>query len=185
MSGPLAALGDAFGGPGGDEVQALVVDRYLDDLLSAGDRRAVDAPADVALDPDLRYAARALRERLTRVHPSFRFEERVAARLSELAHRQSVRVAVGDGGAWPAPMAALELIPGLDPADLAALANGDPSRSGAPAGRVPRQLLVGGALTSAALSLAGAAFVAWRRGRSPLDPMTRAVRAVGARRGSA
>jgi hypothetical protein len=33
-------------------------------------------------------------------------------------------------------------------------------------------------LTSAALSLAGAAYVAWRRGRPPANAMTRAVRAV-------
>jgi HAMP domain-containing protein len=33
-------------------------------------------------------------------------------------------------------------------------------------------------LTSAALSIAGAAFVAWRRNRNPTDPMHRAVRAV-------
>jgi hypothetical protein len=41
-----------------------------------------------------------------------------------------------------------------------------------------RPLLIGGALTSAALSLAGAAFVAWWRTR-PATPMARAVRAVG------
>jgi hypothetical protein len=44
-----------------------------------------------------------------------------------------------------------------------------------------RPLLIGGALTSAALSLAGAALVAWRRTR-PGSPMVRAARAVrGAR----
>jgi hypothetical protein len=50
-----------------------------------------------------------------------------------------------------------------------------------PAG--PRPLFVGGALTSAALSLAGAAFVAWRLTRgAPADPMARAVRAARAAR---
>ena len=41
-----------------------------------------------------------------------------------------------------------------------------------------RPLLVGGALTSAALSIAGAAYVAWRLSRPGTDPMARAVRAV-------
>jgi hypothetical protein len=49
-----------------------------------------------------------------------------------------------------------------------------------------RPLLVGSALTSAALSLAGAAFVAWRLTRgAPSDPMARAVRAARAARGTA
>jgi hypothetical protein len=53
-----------------------------------------------------------------------------------------------------------------------------------PAG--PRPLVVGGALTSAALSLAGAAFVAWRLTRgAPADPMARAVRAARAAREAA
>jgi hypothetical protein len=41
-----------------------------------------------------------------------------------------------------------------------------------------RPLLIGGALTSAALSIAGAAYVAWRLNRAPSDPMARAVRAI-------
>ena len=41
-----------------------------------------------------------------------------------------------------------------------------------------RPLLIGGALTSAALSLAGAAYVAWRFNRPPGGPMVRAARAV-------
>jgi hypothetical protein len=51
---------------------------------------------------------------------------------------------------------------------------------------VARPLLVGGALTSAALSLAGAAFVAWRLTRgAPTDPMARAVRSARAARAAA
>jgi hypothetical protein len=42
-----------------------------------------------------------------------------------------------------------------------------------------RPLLIGGALTSAAISLAGAAWVAWRRGRPTRgSAMVRAARAV-------
>ncbi len=40
---------------------------------------------------------------------------------------------------------------------------------------IGRPLLIGGALTSAALSLAGAAYVAWRLNRPPASPMARAV----------
>ena len=41
-----------------------------------------------------------------------------------------------------------------------------------------RPLIIGGALTSAALSLAGAAYVAWRLNRPAAGPMARAARAV-------
>ncbi|HET9084361.1 MAG TPA: hypothetical protein VFN41_08120, partial [Candidatus Limnocylindrales bacterium] len=41
-----------------------------------------------------------------------------------------------------------------------------------------RPVVIGGVLTSAAISIAGAAFVAWRRGRPVGDPMSRAVRSV-------
>jgi hypothetical protein len=56
----------------------------------------------------------------------------------------------------------------------------DPERTG-----LARPLLLGGAVTSAALSLAGAAFVAWRVSRGAGDdPMVRAVRAARAVRGA-
>ena len=80
------------------QVDALVADRYLDALLAAGDRRADDAPADAALDPDLRHAARVLRRSLVRVHPSFRFEERLATRLADLAAAQSGSALAAAGG---------------------------------------------------------------------------------------
>ena len=73
------------------EVDALVADRYLDALLAAVDRHADDAPSDATLDPDVREAARVLRASLVRVHPSFRFEERLAGRLAELAASQAAR----------------------------------------------------------------------------------------------
>jgi hypothetical protein len=43
---------------------------------------------------------------------------------------------------------------------------------------IGRPLLIGGALTSAALSIAGAAYIAWRIRRPLRSPMSRAVRAV-------
>lgn len=141
------------------EIEALVTDRYLDALLAAAECRTPDAPADPALDPVLRSAAIRLRDELVRVHPSFRFEERLARRLAEAAAGMRLATAVGgEGTILPFPGAAPE---GAD------TARPNPRRP----------LLVGGAVTSAALGLAGAAFVAWRRTRgAPTDPMARAIR---------
>ena len=52
---------------------------------------------------------------------------------------------------------------------------------------LPRPLLIGGALTSAALSLAGAALVAWRLAHPsrPASPMARAARVAHAARAAA
>ena len=83
------------------EIEALVVDRYLESLLARAPRDTTDVPED------LRATADRLATGLPRYHPSFR----------------------------------------------------------------------GGVVTSAAISLA-AAWMAWRRGRPPADPMMRAVRAV-------
>ena len=188
------------------DVEALQTDRYLDALLSAVERRAPDVPADPAVDAALRLAARRLRDELVRTHPSFRFEERLARRLADAAARMRLATAAGGEAEaaiipFPAPLLA-------DPALAAELANPDlaallgardpapaaPGFPAAPAGPpslpfrpvVARPLLVGGALTSAALSLAGAAFVAWRLTRgAPTDPMARAVRAARAARAAA
>lgn len=97
-------------------------------------------PAAV-VDPDLIEAARILRGTLVRVHPSFRFEERLAARLGTaaevLAHRNPVPRARRGGD--------LIRFPGI----------------GQPAVRVPRRVLIGGAIASG-VSLAGAAYLARR-----------------------
>ena len=229
------------------EVEALVTDRYLEALLLAADRRAEDAPSDPALDPALRGAARRLRDELVRVHPSFRFEERLARRLAEAAAGLRLAATAGDeatvipfpapflgdaglveelanpelaallgaplapDGALLAPDGALlaphvaALGPDLAAGRLAAAAGpphaprrgvavrppepgrliGDPPGAIDAAARsaARRPLLVGGAVTSAALSLAGAAFVAWRLTRgAPTDPMARAVRLARAAR---
>ncbi len=162
------------------QVDALVADRYLDALLAAGDRRADDTPADAAMGPELRGAARVLRRSLVRVHPSFRFEERLAARLADLAAAQArpALVAAGGGSLIPFPVgrpAALEggrcagvddplldavLRGDLDPADEAAMERA----AGTPVDRRP--LIVGGTvITSAALSIVGVAIMAWRASR--------------------
>lgn len=201
--------------PGGFEsveIEALVTDRYLEALLAAAERRAPDAPALPELDPTVRAAARRLRDELVRVHPSFRFEERLARRLGEAAAGMRLAAAGGDATVVPFPGRLLDdpdLAGELDNPDLAALVRSPAATTGAPlaadgqlvdigrpgdavpagtlaadarpAARNP--LFVGGAVTSAALSLAGAAFVAWRLSRgAPTDPMARAVRATRAAR---
>ena len=209
------------------EIDALQTDRYLDALLSAAERRAHDVPADAAMDPTLRLAARRLRDELVRTHPSFRFEERLARRLADAAFRMRLATAAGGEAEatvipFPAPLLAdPTLAPELANPELAALFGApDPAHraggaardagggeaaetgtgaAGAAPSQVPadaaawpfgpfaaRPLLVGSALTSAALSLAGAAFVAWRLTRgAPSDPMARAVRAARAAHGTA
>jgi hypothetical protein len=184
------------------EVEALVADRYLDALLAAVDRHAVDTPADSSLDPDVREAARVLRASLVRVHPSFRFEERLASRLADLAAAQAAPAlaAGGEGasagtlvafpGLQPAPLEADPLLGAilrgeLDPTDEAAVDRAlDAGTGSGIAAR--RALLVGGGITSAAISLVGVAYVAWRASR-PAPPrsnraMARAARAARARR---
>ena len=138
------------------EADALRTDHYLDDLLSAGDRGALGVPADTTLDARIREVARAIHAGAVRVHPSFRFEERLARRLADAA--AGARVAAGGGAAD-----VIALIPrgvGDDPIAEA-------SSPGTAERVLPvRPIIVGGAITSAAISIAGAAFVAWRIARA-------------------
>jgi hypothetical protein len=141
----------AFGRDG--DIEAFVVDRYLESLLA---REAV-VPAGVPAE--MQRTARRLAADLPRHHPSFRFEEALAARLAAVARR------IGAGELVDLPLPS-------DEEGTAARGAGGPAWSA-----LMRPALIGGVLTSAALSIAGAAFVAWRRAR-PLDPMARAARAV-------
>jgi len=158
----------------GDEIDAMVTDRYLDALLSAHAAGSERTPASAELDPAIRRAADRLSSELPRLHPSFRFEDGLWLRLSEVARGMRLGALSGAAGA-PIPLA------GATPADpaLAELAALVDAAGRDPDGQHPvRPLLVGGALTSAALSIAGAAYVAWRLSRPGTDPMARAVRAV-------
>ncbi|HET9345153.1 MAG TPA: hypothetical protein VFO05_05570 [Candidatus Limnocylindrales bacterium] len=154
----------------GAEVEALLTDLYLERLLSrvGADR----GPADADLDPALRRASDRLRRDLTRVHPSFRFEERLAVRLAEAAAAARLPAAAGGGSVVALRPRMAGPGAGFDP--LADDIPDDDRRD------IPVPLLIGGALTSAALSLAGAAFVAWRWSRTgrSVSPMVRAARAV-------
>ena len=155
----------------GTEVEALLTDLYLERVLA---RHGTDrGPADADLDPALRHASDRLRRDLTRVHPSFRFEERLALRLAEAAVAARLPVAAGAGGGVVTFRGEAAVAnEGFDP-----LAD-DPDDEHR---ELPVPLLIGGALTSAAISLAGAAaYVAWRWARPGrgASPMVRAARAV-------
>src|SRR4051812_1255796 len=80
---------------------ALLTDLYLDALLAdavlGSFRDGLDA-VDRELDPAARRAADRLRRDLARVHPSFRFEERLATRLAEAAVAMRLPVAAGAEG---------------------------------------------------------------------------------------
>jgi hypothetical protein len=164
------------GGRDGGEIEALITDRYLESLLTLGlgDTARASLGETIAgrLQPQVRLASDRLARDAPRYHPSFRFEERVALNLAEIAASMRVREAAGGEGT---------VVPfGLRPNPGDAFdSRGDLLFDG-PLDERPdrRPLLIGGALTSAALSLAGAAFVAWWRTR-PDTPMARAVRAVG------
>lgn len=138
-------MASSFGRDG--EIEAFVVDRYLEALLARG---SVDTSG---VPPELEATAVRLAAALPRYHPSFRFEEALSARLAAAAAGRTG----GEVVALPLP----------DVPPVAAV-----DRPG-----VPRPIVIGGVLTSAALSLAGAAYVAWRRGHAD-DAMTRAVRAL-------
>lgn len=183
---------------------ALLTDLYLDALLAGAVLDAAAAGAsdlsDNGLDPAARRAADRLRRDLVRVHPSFRFEERLATRLAEAAVAMRLPVAAGEDGRIVAfrgaasndPDPAADADTAADDAIAASLLGAPdtdaPGNATAGSGSSPasgrrtaaRPLLIGGALTSAALSIAGAAFVAWRLGRPgrASTPMARAARAV-------
>jgi hypothetical protein len=157
----------------GSEVEALLTDRYLERVLARATGGPSSGPVDPLLDPVLRDAAEQLRRDLVRVHPSFRFEERLASRLADAAAAMRMPAAVGAEGG----IVQIGAVGGSrDRDDTAYLfgADGDLERR-----ELSRPLLIGGALTSAAISLAGAAWVAWRRGRPTRgSAMVRAARAV-------
>jgi len=140
----------SFGRDG--EIEAFIVDRYLESLLA---RRPADPDGVPA---DLLDTARRLAAGLPRYHPSFRFEEALAARLAAAA--------AGSETAALLPWRPAVLTPAATRVEVDANDHG-----------LARPVVIGGVLTSAALSIAGAVFVAWRRTR-PADPMSRAVRAV-------
>ena len=151
-----------------------MTDRYLELLLGGGVGDGSALLPDI--DLGVRDAAARLSARLPRLHPSFRFEERLAGRLLETGSAMRRSAVVGEEGVVVSLLdrrgGGIVMIddPSFDP--LAAGPLG-PDRT-----HLVRPLLIGGAITSAALSIAGAAFVAWRRTRPRDRAMVRAARAA-------
>ena len=173
-------------------------ERYLDGLIAADDRRAADSPVDTDLDPAVRFASGELRTGLIRVHPSFRFEDALASRLSAGAARLKAGLPVEEFVPVPAGLLAEFPSPSTQPAGAplgAATAAGPAGHSTGPAAALPRlpekaghpsrPLIVGGVgvgVASAALSL-GAVYVAWRHSHPASGGMGRAARAAHGRAG--
>lgn len=172
-------------GRDGGEIEALVTDRYLDALLAGtpeltqlgphGEAGSGGAGTDSRspLDLAVRAASRRLAGDLPRFHPSFRFEERLAVRLAEAAAAMRLPLAAGS----ESEVARIPVTPpsGFDP--LAAFPDEDGSDA------LGRPFIVRGAVAASALSLAGAAWYAWRH-RPSGSPMARAARAAhGSRSG--
>lgn len=156
------------------EVEALITDRYLDNLLSVQPGAAASPIGDpgAGLGAAVRAVSRRLAADLPRFHPSFRFEERLALRLAEMAVMRMPIVVGGDAQV----MAIRRIQPsGPDPLGVAGDGLGTGAGQGAGDDRADnRPLLIGGAVAASALSLAGA-WLAWRRRTSP---MARAIRAA-------
>jgi len=155
------------------EIDALATDHYLESILAAHARGADIGPIliDLRPDRDIRLVAKRLARDLPRFHPSFRFEEALAARLQEAAVRMRLPLAAG-GENSPTGLPVSDPYLALGAIDDRVLLLGDPRLA------IGRPFLVGGALTSAALSIAGAVYVAWRIRHPQSTAMARAVRAI-------
>ena len=126
---------------------AIQADAYIESLLTGHKR----APVAVVDHPALRTsgvqdAIRLLEKGLPRFHPSFLFEEWLAEQLRR----------AGDG---TVPIDSVNARARIVP-----IAVIPPSGGMLQARRQDRRLLVGGAIASG-VSIAGAAMLAWRRGR--------------------
>lgn len=120
------------------DIEAFVVDRYLESLLAREPRDLTDIPADLSSTAEVMAGA------LPRYHPSFRFVEGLSAKLAAVAAgREAAR--------------ATEIV---DLPVTTRTASVVDVRSGQ-----VHPVVIGGVLTSAAISIAGAAYVAWRRAR--------------------
>ncbi|HYL39852.1 MAG TPA: hypothetical protein VET90_00950 [Candidatus Binatus sp.] len=168
-----------FPGRDSGEIEALVTDRYLDALLAGevwpsgrGSPPSRGRPTDHrALDAAVRAASRRLSDDLPRFHPSFRFEERLALRLAEAAAAMRLPMAAGA----ESQVAPIPIRPASDFDPLAIVPDDeDPSPLAVPT-------LIRGAVAASAISIAGAAWLAWRR-RAAVSPMGRAARAAHADR---
>jgi hypothetical protein len=166
--------------PGGRTTDARRTEIYLDGLMEAEERGASSAPMDLDLDPAILFAARELRAGLVRVHPSFRFEEGLATRLSHAAGRIDGRSGRRVAGLRPAGLVAFTgAVAGVEGAGVAPIAIGSVvhSRRLTRPAMPSRPFVVGGVGVASAISI-GAVYVAWRWSRASQPPMVRAARAA-------
>jgi len=179
-----------FGWRASEAEDALQVDIYLESLLAAHGRSpAVLGTGDAfigaglgSLDPSQRRAAQLLSEHLQRFHPSFRFEEALAARLRAVAERSRSFAVRGDDApleddrqaAVVLPFPFLGQRPDGEAVDDEMLRRIERDRLAAVE---RRRVLIGGAIASG-VSLAGAAIVAWRAAAPPRTAFGRATRAA-------
>jgi hypothetical protein len=174
-------------------------EQYLDELMAADRRRVSQFPVDVDIDPSVRLAARELRAGLVRVHPSFRFEEALAARLAAGAIRLRAGLHVDlDGSEAPparpgtisafrihSPAAQGGAVTAISPATGPTEPQAAPSASALRrlpemAVRQSRPLIVGGVGVASAISI-GAVYVAWRHSHPASGRMGRAARTAHGR----
>lgn len=157
------------------EIEALITDRYLDSLLAIQPASVLEplGDPDLPVGAAVRAVSRRLSTDLPRFHPSFRFEERLALRLAEVAASMRLPVAAGGEGQAVA-IRHISTAPTATPDPLGVVGDGELDD------RDSKPFLIGGAVAASALSLAGA-WLAWRRRTSP---MARAVRAAHAMRES-
>jgi hypothetical protein len=149
------------------EEASVQVDSYLDELLASRSRRV---PARDEAAAELAQAAAVVREALVRFHPSFRFEEELAARLRAVAGgaAQAARAA---GAAtvvcFPTPVGMTLAPAGAAPAGEA---SSEPAADGGPQPSTQERgwMLVGGAIASG-VSLAAGVLLARRRARHDGD----------------
>jgi hypothetical protein len=164
-----------FGTPARDARRTEI---YLDGVMAAEERGAMDAPVDMDVDPAVLFASRRLRADLIRPHPSFRFEEALARRLTQAAGSSgSLRTLTQP--AWLAPDGTVPAGPSYLGPEHGNLSLSRP-RISALTSKSARPLIVGG--VASAISI-GAVYVAWRWSRAPHTPMARAVRATRTGRG--
>jgi hypothetical protein len=143
----------------------MQVDTYLDELLAT---RARYVRVRDEATAELAHAAAVVRDALVRFHPSFRFEEELAARLRAVAGGAVRAAGAASVVVFPAP--GMTLAPAGAPAlseaevdpSLAALESAVDDPDAAPAER--GWMLVGGAIASG-VSLAAGVLLARRRSR--------------------
>jgi hypothetical protein len=146
-----------------EDAAAIQTDAYIDTLLAAHAGTPILLPEPRLLPPPaLRQTVELLERALPRIHPSFRFEQQLAARLRRAALAQQAGLPLPvEPGTQPSPAEVVAMPVALESRPEQAL----PSL---PAVLGDRRVLLGGAIASG-VSLAGAAMLAWRireRGRT-------------------